>query len=192
MVAVTSTMQALGSSAPDFALPDVTADNTVCRLVDYADKPLLIMFICNHCPYVVYVMRELAVLSNRARRDGYGVLAISSNDAHDYPQDGPAAMMIFASQYGFEFPYLYDESQQVARAYGAACTPDFYVYDKSHKLRYRGQMDSSRPNNGKPVTGENLTAALGAVLTVDAVDSQQIPSMGCNIKWRRGNEPDYF
>jgi len=192
MVAVTSTMQALGSAAPGFSLPDVTAANADYDLQDHTDKPLLVMFICNHCPYVVHLVTELAELANQALRDGFAVVAISSNDAINYPQDGPDAMADFADQYGFKFPYLYDQTQQVAKSYGAACTPDFFVFDAKHCLRYRGQMDNSRPGNGKAVTGDELSAALIAVASGKAVDSNQTPSVGCNIKWRADNEPDYF
>lgn len=192
MVAVTSTMQTLGSAAPKFSLPDVTADNQLGSASNCVAQPMLVMFICNHCPYVVHIMSELTTLANQAKRDGFAVFAISSNDALNYPQDGPEAMAGFARQYGFQFPYLYDETQQVAKDFGAACTPDFFVYDAEHCLRYRGQMDESRPGNNSPVSGDDLSAALSSVLSGQAVVEKQTPSVGCNIKWSAGNAPDYF
>jgi len=142
------------------------------------------MFICNHCPFVLHVMPELAELANKFTTQGFAVIAISSNDVSTYPQDGPKHMAMFADQNGFEFPYCYDQSQQVAKAYDAACTPDFFVYDKQHKLRYRGQMDNSRPGNDLPVTGHDLKAAMQAILEGKLPDPNQQPSIGCNIKWR--------
>ncbi len=192
MAAVQSTMQELGSSAPGFDLPDVSAKNQHVSLDSCADKPLLVMFICNHCPYVIHVIEKLVELANKAHADGFSVVAISSNDVENYPQDGPQAMQEFAQQTGFGFPYLYDESQSVAKAYSAACTPDFFVYDKNHRLQYRGQMDASRPGNTVPVSGEELQAAIDAILEGLLPAERQIPSVGCNIKWRAGNEPDYF
>lgn len=192
MVAVLSTMQALGSPAKPFSLPDVSNNNQPVSLDDFADKPLLIMFICNHCPYVVHVASQMSELANEAHQKGVGVVAISSNDVENYPQDGPDKMAEFARHHGFEFPYLYDQSQATAKDYSAACTPDFYVYNDNHRLAYRGQMDDSRPGNGKPVTGEELQVALLRVLNGQLPDENQTPSMGCNIKWRAGNEPDYF
>ena len=192
MVAVRSTMQQLGNLAKPFSLPDVTANDHAVTLDDFAGQAILMMFICNHCPYVIHVMPELTELANRAKQKGFMVFAFSSNDVQSYPQDGPKAMATFARQYGFEFPYLYDESQEVAKSYGAACTPDFFVFDANHRLQYRGQMDDSRPSNDKLVTGADLQAALDAVRGGRAPNEAQIPSMGCNIKWRSGNEPDYF
>ena len=192
MVAVLSTMQELGSSAHEFSLPDVTDGNRSVSLEDAAGKPLLLMFICNHCPYVIHIINELALLANEAQQNGFAVMAVSSNDVENYPQDGPGPMAEFADQYGFRFPYLYDESQQVALAYRAACTPDFYLFDKNHRLQYRGQMDSARPGNDQPVNGEDIRSAMGAILAGKSPAELQKPSMGCNIKWRRGNEPDYF
>lgn len=192
MVAVLSTMQDLGGLAKPFELPDVANDNRKVALDDLAGQAILLMFICNHCPYVIHVMPELVELANRAKLKGFAVLAISSNDAQSYPQDGPEPMNTFARQYGFEFPYLYDESQEVAKNYGAACTPDFFVYDANHRLQYRGQMDESRPGNGKLVTGADLQSALDAIRGGRVPSEAQTPSVGCNIKWRAGNEPDYF
>jgi len=198
MVAVKSTMQSLGSAAPEFSLPDMrfygesSNSTNLVSLQDFNDKPVLIMFICNHCPYVIHVMRPLAALANQYQSKGFAVIAISSNDVDGYPQDGPEAMCAFAKEYDFEFPYAYDESQQVAKDYGAACTPDFFVYDSNHRLSYRGQMDGSRPSNQVPVDGSQLQNAMQAVLDGVAVVAEQIPSMGCNIKWKPGNQPDYF
>lgn len=192
MVAVPSTMQALGSPARPFSLPNVSDDNTLVSEQSLASAPLLIMFICNHCPFVVHIAGPMAALANAAQQQGFAVVAISANDAQAYPQDGPEAMFEFAKQYGFEFPYLFDESQEVAKAYGAACTPDFFVYDNNHRLQYRGQMDGSRPGNNVDVTGGDLQQAIDDVLAGRATDENQVPSIGCNIKWRVGNEPDYF
>jgi len=191
MVAVQSTMQAIGSDAADFCLPDVCAKQNL-SLSDMGSKPLLVMFICNHCPFVVHIADRMAEVGNQALKDGFSVVAISSNDVENYPQDGPEAMAVFSEKYGFEFPYLYDERQAVAKAYGAACTPDFFIFDADHRLRYRGQMDSSRPSNGEPVTGNDLSAALAAVKSGLPVNENQLPSIGCNIKWKAGNAPDYF
>ncbi len=192
MAAVSSTMQALGSLAHDFSLPDVRRDNTLISLADYLNKPLLLMFICNHCPYVVHIAQKMTELGNEAQSKGFGVVAISANDSVAYPQDGPEPMVDFAKQYGFEFPYLFDETQSVAKEYAAACTPDFFVYDKGHRLRYRGQMDSSRPGNVLVVDGADLNRAVNDVLHSGFANEEQVPSIGCNIKWRSGNEPDYF
>ena len=191
MVAVTSTMQDLGSPAIHFSLTDVR-NNAQIELTHGVGKPVLLMFICNHCPYVIHLIDELAKMANSAQQQGYFVAAISANDAVAYPQDGPEAMRDFAQHYGFEFPYLYDETQEIAKQYGAACTPDFFVYDTHHALQYRGQMDASRPSNNEPVTGDDLQAALQAVLNNQAAPARQVASIGCNIKWKQGNEPDYF
>ncbi len=191
MVAVPSTMQALGNPASSFSLPNVTANNTVSD-GDFIGQPMLVMFICNHCPYVIHIAEAMVALANQAAQRGFAVVAISANDAQAYPQDGPDKMAEFARAYGFEFPYLYDESQSVAKAFGAACTPDFFVYDRNHRLQYRGQMDASRPNNDLPVNGADLHAALDDVLAGRVTSESQAPSIGCNIKWRSGNEPDYF
>lgn len=192
MVAVPSTMQALGSPVKSFSLPNVAANNQLISQTDFAGKPILVMFICNHCPYVIHIADKMAEVANKAQEQGFGVVAISSNDAQAYPQDGPQAMAAFAKQYGFKFPYLFDESQEIAKAFGAACTPDFFIYDNNHRLQYRGQMDSSRPNNQSPVDAADLQKAINDVLAQRQTDENQIPSIGCNIKWRAGNEPDYF
>lgn len=191
MVAVPSTMQALGSPVKPFNLPDAAGDHFVSE-VSFVGKPLLVMFICNHCPYVIHLAAKMAEVANMAKSQGFGVVAISANDAQAYPQDGPAPMAEFAKQYKFDFPYLFDESQEVAKAFGAACTPDFFVYDKNHRLQYRGQMDASRPGNSAPVDAKDLQKALDDVLAQRPTGEEQIPSIGCNIKWRAGNEPDYF
>jgi len=192
MAATNSTMQTLGRAASPFELPNVTNNNELVLLSDYSDQPLLIMFICNHCPFVIHLIEPLVTLANLAQEKGFGVVAISSNDAATYPQDSPEKMQAFAQQYGFEFPYCYDQSQSVAKAYGAACTPDFFIYDRAHELRYRGQMDASRPGNGVAPDGGELTAALDKVFANELVTEPQTPSIGCNIKWRPGNQPDYF
>ncbi|MFP5238074.1 MAG: thioredoxin family protein [Acidobacteriota bacterium] len=183
MALTESTMLELGTSAPTFALPDVVTGKTV-RLDDMRDgKPLLVMFICTHCPYVKHVESGLAAMG----KDYSGklhIVAIGSNDAANYPDDNPAGLKQQAQHLGFNFPYLYDESQAVARAYKAACTPDFFLFGKDLKLVYRGQFDSSRPGNGIPVTGEDLRAAMDAVLAGKSVSKDQRPSIGCNIKWK--------
>lgn len=187
MVAVSSSMRALESAAPEFVLPDVTEQDRLVTLDTFSGAPLLVMFICNHCPFVVHVMKELAAIANHFKRQGFAVVAISSNDVINYPQDAPEMMHQFARDYNFEFAYLYDETQSVAKAYGAECTPDFFVYDRAHKLRYRGQMDAARPGNGIPVTGDHLRNAMQAVLDGEKVSKTQIPSIGCNIKWKIEN-----
>lgn len=192
MVAKLSTMQALGSSAPEFSLPDITNNDELVSLGQFSAKPVLLMFICNHCPYVIHLIQPLTQLANQAMQRGFAVMAISANDIESYPQDAPGPMRQFARDHAFEFPYCFDQTQVVAQAYQAACTPDFFVYDHNHKLAYRGQFDDSRPGNGKPATGNDLAQALDAVLSNQAVNEQQIPSMGCSIKWQAGNEPDYF
>lgn len=184
MALTESTMLALGTPAPDFALPDVVTGKTV-RLDDLRDgKPLLVMFICTHCPYVKHVESGLAALGNDYAGKPIHIVAISSNDANNYPDDSPAGLKQQAQRVGFRFPYLYDESQQVARAYKAACTPDFFLFDSDLTLAYRGQFDGSRPGNGVPVTGEDLRAAMDTVLEGKQVSADQRPSIGCNIKWK--------
>jgi peroxiredoxin len=185
MALTESTMElALGADAPDFALPDVVSGKTVRRDDLGGEKALLVMFICTHCPYVKHVEKGLASLGNDYAAKPVKLVAISSNDAGNYPDDSPAGLKRQAQTLGFRFPYLYDESQSVARAYHAACTPDFFLFDGKLKLVYRGQFDSSRPGNGKPVTGEDLRAAIDAVLAGTAVSRDQRPSIGCNIKWK--------
>ncbi len=191
MVLTPSTMQELGTAAPEFSLPDT--DGKTVSLSDFADaKALLVMFICNHCPYVKHVADGIAKLGRDYQDKGVGVVAIMSNDVANYPDDSPEKMKQEKAARGYTFAYLYDESQQVAKAYRAACTPDFYVFDADRKLVYRGQLDDSRPDSGIPITGKDLRAALDAVLAGQAVSADQKPSLGCNIKWQAGNEPGYF
>lgn len=190
MALTPSTMLPLGSPAPDFRLPD-TAGATVAR-DDFRDAPaLLVIFLCNHCPYVQHVRQGLAALTTEYRDRGVAVVGISANDVTTHPDDGPEPMAREKVAAGYTFPYLYDESQSVARAYQAACTPDFFLFDGDRRLVYRGQMDGSRPGNAVPVTGADLRAALDAVLDGRPVSPDQKPSLGCNIKWKPGNEPDY-
>jgi len=191
MVSVPSTMMPLGTRAPDFSLPDT--DGGTVSLDDFRDAPaLLVMFICNHCPYVKHLRQSLADFAREYRERGLAVVAISSNDVEKYPQDSPEMMKKEKEEAGYPFPYLFDESQDVAKAYRAACTPDFFLFDGDRRLVYRGQFDSSRPKNDIPVTGEDLRAAADAVLEGRPVPEDQTPSIGCNIKWKPGNEPDYF
>ncbi len=191
MVKTPSTMLPLGTKAPDFSL--VNVDGRTVSLADFAGAPgLLVAFICNHCPFVKHIAPALAQLGEEYQVKGIAVVAINSNDARAYPADSPEQMVHEAENRGYTFPYLFDETQEVAKAYRAACTPDFYVFDANQKLVYRGQMDASRPDSGIPVTGKDLRAALEAVLAEQPVPADQKPSIGCNIKWRPGNEPDYF
>jgi peroxiredoxin len=184
MARTESTMTELGTKAPDFRLPNVASGEFVA-LEDFADmKGLLVMFICRHCPYVKHVQDELARLGRDYRARDLGIVAISSNDAENYPDDAPESLAAMASELGFTFPYCYDETQEVARAYGAACTPDFFLFDRSRRLVYRGQLDDSRPGNDRPVTGRDLRAALDALLDGRPIDEEQRPSLGCNIKWK--------
>jgi len=186
-----STMLPLGTAAPDFRLPD-TNGKTV-SLADFKNAPaLLVIFMCNHCPYVKHIRQGLAQLGRDYLPKGAGIVGINSNDAANYPADSPAKMKEEMQVAGYTFPYLYDETQAVAKAYRAACTPDIYLFDKEKKLVYRGQFDDSRPGSGVRVTGMDLRDALDAVLGGKPVAKEQIPSIGCNIKWKSGNEPDYF
>lgn len=178
-------MLPLGTLAPDFELPDTVSGKTVCLGDVTSPKATVVMFLCNHCPYVLHVNAEIVRLAREYQARGVSFVGISSNDAVAYPEDGPDQMRVHAREVGYPFPYLYDETQEVARAYDAACTPDFYVFDSSLKLAYRGQLDSSRPKrNPGPATGEDLRAALDAVLSGQAPDPVQRPSGGCNIKWK--------
>ena len=190
MVLTPSTMLPLGTKAPDFSLPNV--DGQMVSLADFAgSKALLVVFLCNHCPYVKHVAPGLAQLARDYQARGAAVVGISSNDTSKYPADSPEQMVLEAENRGYTFPYLYDETQEVAKAYRAACTPDFYVFDQHQRLVYRGQMDASRPDSGIPVTGVDLRAALDAVLAGKPVSEQQRPSIGCNIKWQPGRQPEY-
>ena len=192
MTRTPSTMLGLGTEAPDFRLPDATAGGKEVALDDFAAAPaLLVAFICNHCPFVQHVAGELAALSRDLPEAEVAMVAISSNDVAAYPNDSPEAMAAEAARQGWAFPYLYDETQAVAKAYRAACTPDFFLFDSARTLVYRGQLDASRPGNGLPVTGADLRAAVAAVLEGRPVPSDQRPSLGCNIKWKPGNEPDF-
>ncbi|MFC1781994.1 thioredoxin family protein [Planctomycetota bacterium] len=190
MVATASQMLPLGTAAPDFTLPDT--NGKMVSLTDFGQGPvLLVIFMCNHCPYVIHVLRRLVGLVKEYQAKGVAVVGINSNDVANFPDDHPEMMAKTAKEYGFPFAYLYDESQEVAKAYRAACTPDFFLFDKERTLVYRGQMDDSRPGNNLPVTGADLKAALDAVLEGRQVYAEQKPSMGCNIKWKPGNEPEY-
>lgn len=191
MARTPSTMLPLGTVAPDFRLPDT--EGNLVSLEDYKDSPaLLVIFMCNHCPFVKHIIDDLVDLIPGYQAKGLAVVAINSNDVESYPEDRPEKMAELAREKEFTFPYLYDETQEAAKAYRAACTPDFFLFDADHKLVYRGQMDDSRPGNDIPVTGADLRTALDAVLESKDVPAEQKPSIGCNIKWKQGNEPDYF
>ena len=191
MAETPSTMLPLGTKAPPFRLPDPYGKWV--SLDDFHDAPaLLVVFMCNHCPYVKHIRSRFAQLAQEYQAKGVGVVGINSNDVESYPDDAPGKMAEEIKQVGYTFPYLSDENQEVAKAYRAACTPDFYLFDRDRRLVYRGQFDDSRPGNGRPVTGADLRAALDAVLAGRPVPSDQRPSLGCNIKWKRGNAPEYF
>jgi peroxiredoxin len=191
MVKTASTMLALGTTAPEFHLPDVVSGETISLATFSGSKALLVMFICQHCPFVKHIQSELAKIGHDYR-DRLGIVAISANDVANYPDDSPQKLKEMAQELNFNFPICYDESQSVSKSYTAACTPDFFLFDSSSKLVYRGQLDDSRPSNGVPVTGKDLRQAIDAVLQDRAIDFEQKPSIGCNIKWKPGNEPDYF
>jgi peroxiredoxin len=182
----------LGTKAPEFSLPDVVTGRTVSLNAFQNKKALLVMFICHHCPFVKHVKSELARLGDDYAAKDLGIVAISSNDPAVSADDSPEGLKQMVAEWGLHFPVLYDESQAVAQSYKAACTPDFFVFDASRKLAYRGQLDDSRPSNGKPVTGADLRSALEAVLAGKPVNGEQRPSLGCNIKWKAGNEPAYY
>jgi thiol-disulfide isomerase/thioredoxin len=190
MAATSSTMTDLGQGAPPFALPDVLEGQTVTLDHFSSRKALLVMFICKHCPYVMHVKPALIQLATDFAHHSLGIVAISSNDAERYPEDTPERLAELAEE--LPFPLLYDENQQVAKAYRAACTPDFFLYDADRHLVYRGQLDDSRPGNNRPLTGRDLRTAITAILTGSSVNLDQRPSVGCSIKWKPGNEPDYF
>jgi peroxiredoxin len=184
-------MLALGTPAPAFSLTDSTSGETV-RLEDFSGRDgLLVMFICAHCPFVLHVESELARLAADYQPNGLGVVAISSNSTATHPQDAPENLKAMAQRVGFDFPYLHDSTQEVAKAYTAACTPDFFLFDKDRRLAYRGRLDASRPGNEVPLTGKDLRSAIDDVLAGRAVTADQLPSAGCNIKWVPGNEPSY-
>lgn len=191
MVAVNSIMLPLGTQAPDFRLPDTSGKEM--GLSDFVQaRALVVVFMCNHCPYVKHIRSGLAELGRDYLPRQVAVVGINANDVENYPADSPARMAEEVRAAGYCFPYLYDETQEVAKAYRAACTPDIYLFDQHQRLVYRGQFDDSRPGNGLPVTGRDVRAALEAVLAGKAVAANQKPSIGCNIKWKPGNEPDYF
>lgn len=190
MAAKQSTMLALGTAAPEFSLPDFNGQQHDLAEFKTA-KGLVVAFICSHCPFVKHVRGQFAAFAREYQAKGLAVVAIASNDLEAYPQDGPAGMKDEAQTVGYSFPYLLDATQAVAQAYHAACTPDFFLFDAKQRLVYRGQFDASRPTNGVPVTGKDLRAACDALLAGTSVAAEQLPSIGCNIKWKRGNEPDY-
>lgn len=185
MAETPSAMVQLGSKAHDFTLPDTISGKQISLDEIKSDKATVVMFICNHCPYVIHIVDKLSEVVNEYQEKGISFVAISSNDVENYPQDSPGKMKEFAAVHNFTFPYLYDETQEVAKAYKAECTPDIFVYDKDLTLVYRGQFDDSRPSKDTPVTGKDLKAALDAILEGKPVDENQIPSVGCNIKWKR-------
>ena len=192
MVLTPSTMLPLGTSAPDFQLGDVISQEII-SLNTFADKKgLLVMFICQHCPFVKHIQIELGKLGKSYVDKGLGIVGISANDVENYADDSPAKLKEMAQQFNFNFPICYDETQEVAKAYTAACTPDFFLFDQNKKLVYRGQLDDSRPSNNIPVTGADLRQAIDSVLNNQAISEVQKPSIGCNIKWKKGNEPQYF
>lgn len=187
-----STMMPLGEAAPNFSLKDVVTGNMVTLIDVQKEKGLLVMFICRHCPFVVHVQEELARIGRDYAESNVGIVAISANDVENYPQDAEANLAKQAKEQNFVFPYCIDESQDTAKAYGAACTPDFFVFDGNLRLVYRGQLDDSRPGNSAPINGRDLRDALDALVANKPISSEQVPSIGCNIKWKPGNEPDYF
>lgn len=191
MVKTASTMLELGTPAIPFSLP--STDGNQVSLADFENsKGLLVIFMCNHCPFVKHIAEELADLGKTYAAKGIAIVGINSNDTEKYPDDSFEAMKAEVAERGYEFPYLLDDTQEVAKAYKAACTPDFYLFDSNMKLAYRGQLDDSRPNSGIPVTGSDLRAALDGVVEGIDLPAEQTPSIGCNIKWKPGNEPDYF
>jgi peroxiredoxin len=184
-------MLPLGTKAPDFSLVNVDG-RTVSRSNLSRAPALLVIFMCNHCPFVKHLANAIAQFASEYMEKGLAVVGINSNDVANYPADSPEQMVREAEERGYPFPYLYDETQEVARAYRAACTPDFFLFDRDRRLVYRGQFDDSRPDSGKPITGADLRAAVDAVLAGRKPKDEQFPSIGCNIKWKPGNEPDYF
>ena len=192
MVLTSSMMLALGTKAPDFQLPDVVSGETISLDNFKNQKGLLVMFICRHCPYVQHVKYELARFGKDFTGIDLGIVAISANDVKQYPEDAPEKLREMSQELGFTFPFCYDESQEVAKTYTAACTPDFFLFDQKRELVYRGQLDDSQPGDGKPVTGQDLRTAIDAVLAGNPISGEQKPSIGCNIKWKQGNEPIYF
>lgn len=192
MSATPSTMLPLGTQAPDFNLTDVVSGKIISLDTFKNKKALLVMFICQHCPFVQHVKEEIARLGKDYKEKGLGIVAISANDIAEYPQDAPQGLKEMAEELGFTFPYCYDESQETAKTYTAACTPDFFLFDEERKLFYRGQLDDSRPSNDTPVTGKDLRSAIDKALSDQPFPQEQKPSIGCSIKWKAGNEPSYF
>ncbi|MGK7932397.1 MAG: thioredoxin family protein [Microcystaceae cyanobacterium] len=192
MVLTASTMLPLGTAAPDFALPDVVTGNTISLKSFAGKKALLVIFMCQHCPFVKHLQDAFATLGKDYAETPLGIVAISSNDVANYPDDSPENLKAMANTLGFNFPVCYDESQEVAKAYTAACTPDFFLFDGDFKLVYRGQFDESRPSNDIAVTGNDLRQAIDSILAGKTIPTEQKPSVGCNIKWIAGNEPSYF
>ncbi|WP_017651947.1 thioredoxin family protein [Fortiea contorta] len=191
MALTASTMLPLGTLAPDFHLPEVVSGKTI-SLSTFADKKaLLVMFICRHCPFVKHIQEQLALLGQDYLDSELGIVAISANDAKNYPDDAPESLQVMVAEQKLTFPLCYDETQETAKAYTAACTPDFFVFNRERQLVYRGQLDDSRPSNGKPVTGEDLRGAIASILADQPVTEDQKPSVGCNIKWKPGNQPSY-
>jgi peroxiredoxin len=192
MVLTASTMLPLGTTAPDFSLPDVVTGETI-SLKSFTDKEaLLVIFMCQHCPFVKHLQDALAALGKDYENQPLGIVAISANDVANYPDDSPENLKKMATTLAFNFPVCYDETQEVAKAYTAACTPDFFLFDQGFKLVYRGQFDESRPSNEVTITGKDLRQAIDNVLAGNPVSTEQKPSVGCNIKWKAGNEPIYF
>ena len=191
MARTPSTMLELGIQAPTFELPEPATGKNIA-LAQLSDKPILIAFISNHCPYVINLKEALVDFANEYQEKGLHLIAINANDVENYPDDSPDKMVDDVKQYGYKFPYLFDESQEIAKAYQAACTPDFFMFDKEHKLYYRGQFDDSRPKNDEPVTGKDMRSAADALLVGQNAPAEQKASLGCNIKWKSGNEPEYF
>ena len=185
-----SAMLPIGTAAPDFSLPNI--DGKTVSLKDFKNaKGLVVVFMCNHCPYVVHIQKELARFGKEMLAKGIAMVGINSNDAKNYPEDSPKMMVQTARELNYTFPYLFDETQNVAKAYQAACTPDFFLFDKNLRLVYRGQFDESRPGNNKPVTGKDLREAVENLLAGEPISPDQKPSVGCSIKWKQGNEPQY-
>lgn len=192
MVLTASTMLSLGTKAPDFKLPDVVSGETISLSTFTGKKAILVMFICRHCPFVKHVQEELAQLGKDYLQSGLEIVAISANNVKNHPDDAPDLLKTMATELDFKFPLCYDETQETAKIYTAACTPDFFLFDDERKLFYRGQLDDSRPSNDKPVTGKDLRIAIDTVLAGKSLTEEQKPSIGCNIKWKPGSEPDYF
>ena len=191
MVKTASTMLPLGTQAPDFTLTDVISGQEVSRS-DFYSHPMLVMFICAHCPFVVHIEQELAKLGKDYAKTALKIVAVSANSVESHPADAPEKLAEQANKLGFVFPYLYDDTQEMAKTYTAACTPDFFLFDANHALVYRGELDASRPGSDIPVTGADLRVAIDATLSGKKPHADQAPSIGCNIKWKPGNEPDYF